>query len=117
MSNTAKKDIKLSAEAEKRVDELKNKYPSTKSAVMPLLYIAQEELGWLTEEAYLWVSDRLDLPPAHVREVATFYTMYYKKPVANYPVFPVHRPQLIRVAYAAPLTKEAARLRTSPDQD
>lgn len=76
--------LNLSQEAEARVDYYKNLYPSTKSAVMPLLYIAQEELGWLTNDAITWVASRLDLPPAHVREVATFYTMYYKKPVGKY---------------------------------
>lgn len=76
--------IRLSEEAEKQVAAYKALYPSEKSAVMPLLYMAQEELGWLTNEAILWVADRLSLAPSHVREVATFYTMYYKKPVGKY---------------------------------
>lgn len=76
----------LSEKAEKRVQEIMKKYPSTKSAVMPALYIAQEELGSITNEAVNWVSERLSLPPAHVMEVASFYTMYYKKPVGRYHV-------------------------------
>ena len=51
---------------------------------MPALYIAQEHLGWLTDEAYHWVAEQLDLAPAHVRAVASFYTMYYKEPVGKY---------------------------------
>lgn len=83
MSNTVKE---LSKAAESKAVEIINRYPVKKSAVMPLLYLAQEECGYLTDEAISWVSNRLDLPPAHVRGVATFYTMYYKKPVGRYHV-------------------------------
>ncbi|NDC38694.1 MAG: NAD(P)H-dependent oxidoreductase subunit E [Proteobacteria bacterium] len=53
---------------------------------MPALYIAQEELGHITEEAIEWVSERVGMAPVHVMEVATFYTMFYKKPVGKYHV-------------------------------
>jgi NADH-quinone oxidoreductase subunit E len=76
----------LSVAAEKKVEELKKLYPDAKSAVMPALYIAQEELGSVTDEAIIWVSERVGIAPVHVREVATFYTMYYKKPVGRYHV-------------------------------
>jgi NADH-quinone oxidoreductase subunit E len=79
-------EIRLSDAAEARIQELVTKYPDSKSAVMPALYMAQEELGWLTDDAYRWVSSRLDLAIAHVVQVATFYTMYYKKPVGKYHV-------------------------------
>lgn len=75
---------RLSDAAERRVAEMKKLYPSVKSAVMPALYMAQEECGWLTAEAIQWVADRLELAPAHVYSVASFYTMYYKKPVGKY---------------------------------
>ncbi len=77
-------NINLTAAAEKRLQELVKRYPSAKSAVMPALSLAQEELGWVTDQAVAWVSNRLNLPRSHVREVATFYTMYYKKPVGKY---------------------------------
>ncbi|RMD85763.1 MAG: NAD(P)H-dependent oxidoreductase subunit E [Candidatus Dadabacteria bacterium] len=77
-------EITLSDEAERKVSELKSRYPDKKSAVMPALYVAQEELGYLNRKAILWVSARLEIPPVHVLEVATFYTMYYKKPVGKY---------------------------------
>ena len=78
--------IRLSDAAEKRLEEIVRRYPNSKSAVMAALYIAQEELGWVTQDAVYWVSARLNLPPSHVYEVATFYTMYYKKPVGKYHV-------------------------------
>ncbi|MBL7662728.1 NADH-quinone oxidoreductase subunit NuoE [bacterium] len=74
----------LSEEYRSRLKEIKAKYPDTRSAVMPALYLAQEALGSVTDEAISWVAKELALPPAHVLEVATFYTMYYKKPVGRY---------------------------------
>lgn len=68
----------------KRLDEIVSKYPSKKSAIMPALYLAQEHIGWVSKEAIKWVSEHLDLAPAHVESVATFYTMYYKRPVGKY---------------------------------
>ena len=76
--------IKLSEKAEKRVEELKKLYPFKESAVMPALYIAQEELGQITDQAIEWVAEKIGMAPIHVKEVATFYTMYYKKPVGKY---------------------------------
>jgi len=74
----------VSKEAEKKLEEIVSRYPKKKSAVMPALYLAQQELGWLTNEAFIWVAEKLDLTPAHVRSVATFYTMYYKQEVGDY---------------------------------
>lgn len=78
--------VQLSPQAETRIVDLIQKYPQKKSAIMPALYIAQEELGWITQDAVRWVATKLDLPESHVYEVATFYTMYYKKPVGRYHV-------------------------------
>ena len=77
---------KISPEAERRIEEIKRLYPDPKSAVMAALYIAQEELGHITAEAIDWVSAKVGIAPVHVMEVATFYTMYYKKPVGRYHV-------------------------------
>ena len=75
--------VKLSDQAEAKLREYVSRYPHSKSAVMPALYIAQEELGSVTVDAVYWVADRLGLAPAHVYEVATFYTRYYKTPVGR----------------------------------
>lgn len=76
----------LSEVAEKRLVEIIGKYPEKRSAIMPALYIAQEELGFISEEAVNWVATRLGLPPIQVMEIATFYTMYFKTPVGKYHV-------------------------------
>jgi NADH-quinone oxidoreductase subunit E len=76
--------VVLSEPAEKRAGEIIALYPQSRSAIMPLLYIAQEELGSITQEAVEWVAAKLSIAPVQVWEVATFYTMYYKKPVGKY---------------------------------
>ena len=78
--------LALSEAAEARAREAMGRYPQKRSAIMPLLYIAQEELGHIDQRGVAWVSARLELPPMQVWEVATFYTMYYKKPVGTYHV-------------------------------
>jgi NADH-quinone oxidoreductase E subunit len=76
--------VVLSDAAEKRAREIIPLYPQSRSAIMPLLYIAQDELGHITQEAVEWVADKLSIAPVQVWEVATFYTMYHKKPVGKY---------------------------------
>ncbi len=76
--------VVLSEAAEARLREIIASYPQAKSAVMPALFIAQEELGWVSDEAIEWVAQRTGAAPAHVRSVASFYTMYYKRPVGKY---------------------------------
>ncbi len=76
--------VTLPREYEERIESIKKLYPDQRSAVMPALYLAQEHFGYISDDAVLWVSDRVNIPPVHVREVATFYTMFYKKPVGRY---------------------------------
>ncbi|MFK7969099.1 MAG: NAD(P)H-dependent oxidoreductase subunit E [Bacteroidia bacterium] len=60
------------------------KYPDRKSAVMPALWIAQEKFGWLSEDAMKLVAKTVDMPYSQVYGVASFYTMYFKKPVPKH---------------------------------
>jgi NADH-quinone oxidoreductase subunit E len=60
------------------------KYPTVRSAVMPVLWMAQNKFGWLSQEAMQLVADTLGLSYAHVYGVASFYTMYFKQPVPKY---------------------------------
>jgi NADH-quinone oxidoreductase E subunit len=84
-SSAAKAEpLVVSPAAQKRADEIIKQYPQKRSSVMPLLYIAQEHTKHITQSAVDWVALQLDMPPVQVWEVATFYTMYYKKPVGQY---------------------------------
>ena len=62
------------------------KYPEGRgrAALLAVLHLAQDELGWLPEPAMDYVGHRLDVPPVRVREVATFYTMYRLRPVGRH---------------------------------
>ena len=61
------------------------RYPDRRSAVMDGLRLAQHEHGgWLPREALVEVADALDLTPAHVQSVASFYDMYHLAPVGEH---------------------------------
>lgn len=76
----------LSTESLNRIDREILKYPADKkqSAVMAALAIAQEELGWLPNDAIEFIAGYLDMPPMAAYEVASFYNMYDLKPVGKY---------------------------------
>jgi NADH-quinone oxidoreductase subunit E/NADH dehydrogenase (ubiquinone) flavoprotein 2 len=64
------------------------KYPAGRqqSAVMPLLDLAQRQEGWVSRAAMEVIAEMLDMAPIRVEEVATFYTMYNRKPVGKFHV-------------------------------
>ncbi|MEN9935188.1 MAG: hypothetical protein RLZZ387_1767 [Chloroflexota bacterium] len=66
------------------IDAIVGRYPQKRSAVLPLLYIAQDEYGHLTEPAVREVAEILDLPPTDVFEVAGFYSLLYEQPVGKW---------------------------------
>lgn len=68
----------------KELEEIRTKYPNSRAAVLPALYVAQREYGWLSQEAIEEVSSTLNLPPAFVRGVATFYSMLKHKPMGRH---------------------------------
>lgn len=61
-----------------------SKYPKPMAAVMPLLWMIQNKYGWISLEAMKYVGDLLNLPADHVLGVASFYTMYFKKPMGKF---------------------------------
>jgi NADH-quinone oxidoreductase subunit E len=77
-------EYKFSEEELVEVQGHLGKYPTTKSAVMPVLWMAQNKFGWLSKEAMQLVADTVGLPFAHVYGVASFYTMYFKQPFPKY---------------------------------
>ena len=73
------KDFKFNSENLKKVEEIFKRYPekNKKSAVMPLLYLAQRQNdNWIPLAAMKYIAKFLDMPYIKVYEVATFYTMY-----------------------------------------
>jgi len=69
---------------EKRLDEIISHYPVKRSAILPALFIAQEEHGYVTDEDIRYLARRLEMRVNEVEEVVTFYSMYARKPVGKY---------------------------------
>jgi NADH-quinone oxidoreductase subunit E len=79
--------LKFSDDKLKEVDRIVSFFPEgkQKSAVIPVLHLAQEEFGgWLDAPVMDYVATLLKLEPIEVYEVATFYSMYHLKPVGRY---------------------------------
>ena len=79
--------MKFSEEKIREVQRIIQRYPEgkQKSALIPVLHLAQEEFGgWLSAETMDYVASVLNLEPIEVYEVATFYSMYNLKPVGRY---------------------------------
>ncbi len=74
----------FSEPALKEIEEIKARYPSPESAVVPALYIAQREFGWLSHEAMQCVADALNVPEAKVRGTASFYSMFKHKQMGRH---------------------------------
>jgi NADH-quinone oxidoreductase E subunit len=70
----------ISEQAKQRMCDLAARYPVARSAVMPALYIAQQEEGYITQEALEAVAETIGLTVDDVESIATFYTMYYQRP-------------------------------------
>ena len=73
----------FSDQAIKEIREIRTKYPTARAALLPAVYIAQREAGWLSPEAYEEVSDILGVPRAIARGVGTFYAMYKQAPMGR----------------------------------
>jgi len=84
---TASMPFVLSADREQKLTEILTRYPTRMAACIPLLHLCQEQNGWVSDEVVSYVSNRLDLPPAHVQGVVTFYTLFNKQPVGRHQVW------------------------------
>jgi NADH-quinone oxidoreductase subunit E len=67
-----------------QIDRILAKYPDKRSAVMPLLYISQEEYGHITDEGIREVAQIIGEDPTSVKSIAGFYSMYSMHPKGRY---------------------------------
>ena len=67
-----------------QIQTLMGKYPRKRSALIPSLQIAQKEAGYLSPDILCEIAKIFELSPNEVNEVASFYTMLFKKPVGRY---------------------------------
>jgi NADH dehydrogenase (ubiquinone) flavoprotein 2 len=71
-------------ETRERLERLFALYPTKQACLLPALWIVQELRGWISEPAIGEVAEALELTPAYVKGVVTFYTMYHTHPVGRH---------------------------------
>lgn len=76
--------MEFSKEAKKEFEECLTRYPTKQAALLPVLWLAQKEFKVITNDVMEYVAGLLDVSPAHVYGVTTFYTLFNLKPVGKY---------------------------------
>ena len=79
-----KTDFKLRKEIVSKIESLAKKFPEKNSALLPSLYLIQDEFGWIPAEAVKQLAKILDTTPNKIYGVLTFYTMFNIEPVGKY---------------------------------
>jgi NADH-quinone oxidoreductase subunit E len=75
--------MNLKPETLRRIDEVIPHYPVKRSAVLPLLHLVQEDVGYISPEATEWIAQKLELQPINVHEIVTFYPMFRRQPIGR----------------------------------
>ena len=71
--------VRFSEAALAEYGDILSRYPTRRAALMPTLWLAQREFGWLSEPVQAYVAELMELPLAWVTSVSSFYTMYWKQ--------------------------------------
>lgn len=74
----------LYARQKERIDRIMAKFPNRRSGLIPLLWVIQEEDGWISPEAMREAAALCGCTPAEALEVASFYQMFHRQPVGRY---------------------------------
>jgi NADH-quinone oxidoreductase subunit E len=82
--DSAAREAVFSEKALAEYRELLGHYPTRQAALLPTLWIAQREFGWLSPAVQSYVARLMELPVAHVAGVVSFYPMFYRKPVGRF---------------------------------
>jgi len=80
----SEKGFRLSRENLDRIDRIVARYPHKLAAMLPVLWIVQQEKGWIGTAAMEWIAERLECSATTVQAVVTFYTMFDAEPVGRY---------------------------------
>jgi NADH-quinone oxidoreductase subunit E len=78
--------LEFSPETYQKFEATISRYPKKEAAMLPILYLAQQEFGYLSDEAIEYVAKIMGQPPARVRGVVSFYTMLNMKPIGRHHV-------------------------------
>ena len=83
MHQTAEHAPVFTGRAREHLDEIFTRYPTQRAALLAALWMVQEAHGWISNAAMAEVAEVLELTPAYVKGVVTFYTMYHQHPVGE----------------------------------
>lgn len=76
--------FKYTDEKEKEFQRIAKKYPKIDAMMLPALWLVQEQEGWVSPDAMIFLADKLGKTPIEVYEFATFYTMFNLNPIGTY---------------------------------
>ena len=82
--------VQFTGEQLQEVGRLQALYPDKRAALLPVLQLAQDTFGYISLEAEEYVAGLFDLSPAHVHEVVTFYTLFFREPKGRHVVSVCH---------------------------
>ena len=90
MSAPVASKVEFTPEQLTEVRRLQALYPDKRAALLPVLQLAQDTFGYISLEAEEYVAWLFDLSPAHVHEVVTFYTLFFREPKGRHVVSVCH---------------------------
>ena len=76
--------MEFSQESKQKLKEIKSRYPRKEAAVLPSVYLAQKEFGYISDEVIEYLGDVLEVSPTFVKNTITFYTMFKDENVGKY---------------------------------
>jgi NADH-quinone oxidoreductase subunit E len=78
------RNFRFTDDRKKRAMDILERYPTARAAVLPMLWLVQEQEGWVPTEAVATVADTIGVRAGEVHEVMSFYTMFKRRPLALY---------------------------------
>ncbi len=73
----------FTGETRQRLEEILQRYPTKRAALLAALWMVQEQHGWISDDGMAEAAEVLELTPSYVKGVVTFYTMYHQHPVGK----------------------------------
>ncbi len=81
---TPHESVAFSEAALAEFNDIVSRYPERRAALLPTLWVAQREFGWISTTVQAYVAELLKLPIAWVEGVVSFYTMFYRRPMGTH---------------------------------
>ncbi len=82
--------FEFSEENKGEFDKLIQRYPVKEAAMLPTLHLAQKQAGYISAEVMMYVAQLLEVPVMKVKDVVTFYPMFFEEPVGQYVIRVCH---------------------------